>query len=130
MLRRAATWTRPPPTPALGDTSHEGQARKGRGAGRFGGRATGRGEVPSGLGRRAPSSPHQHRRRRRLCASRAEMGAKLWAAQWHLARAVGKRFRGCRAKRLYVYFPRLRSEDALAGSVAGCQMAPTGERKK
>ena len=26
-----------------------------------------------------------------------------WAAQWHLARAVGKRFRGCRAKRLYVY---------------------------
>jgi len=24
-----------------------------------------------------------------------------WAAQWHLARAVGKRFRGCRAKRLY-----------------------------
>ena len=27
-----------------------------------------------------------------------------WAAQWHLARAVGKRFRGCRAKRLYVDF--------------------------
>ena len=26
-----------------------------------------------------------------------------WAAQWHLARAVGKRFRGCRAKRLYVH---------------------------
>jgi hypothetical protein len=25
------------------------------------------------------------------------------AAQWHLARAVGKRFRGCRAKRLYVH---------------------------
>ena len=25
-----------------------------------------------------------------------------WAAQWHVARAVGKRFRGCRAKRLYV----------------------------
>ena len=24
------------------------------------------------------------------------------AAQWHLARAVGKRFRGCRAKRLFV----------------------------
>ena len=24
-----------------------------------------------------------------------------WAAQWHLARAVGKRFRGCRTKRLY-----------------------------
>jgi len=26
-----------------------------------------------------------------------------WAAQWHLTRAVGKRFRGCHAKRLYVY---------------------------
>jgi len=28
-----------------------------------------------------------------------------WAAQWHLARAVGKRFRDCRAKRLYVHAP-------------------------
>ena len=26
-----------------------------------------------------------------------------WAAQWHLARAVGKHFRGCRAKRLYFH---------------------------
>ena len=26
-----------------------------------------------------------------------------WAAQWHLARAVGKRFRGCRTKHLYVH---------------------------
>jgi len=26
-----------------------------------------------------------------------------WVAQWHLTRAVGKHFRGCRAKRLYVY---------------------------
>jgi len=26
---------------------------------------------------------------------------RYWTAQWHLARAVGKRFRGCRAKRLY-----------------------------
>jgi hypothetical protein len=26
-----------------------------------------------------------------------------WAAQWHLARAVGKGSRGCRAKRLYVH---------------------------
>ena len=32
---------------------------------------------PSGPGRRAPSSPRHHRRRRRLCASRAEMGAQL-----------------------------------------------------
>ena len=31
-----------------------------------------------------------------------------WTAQRHLARAVGKRFRGCRAKRLYVDF---RSEE-------------------
>jgi len=31
-----------------------------------------------------------------------------WAAQWYLARAVGKRFRGCRAKRLYVYRPRFK----------------------
>jgi len=62
------------------------------------------------------SSPRHHRRRR-LCAARAEMGAQLgssvafcrfggainWAAQWHLARPVGKRFRGCRAKRLFVH---------------------------
>jgi len=26
-----------------------------------------------------------------------------WAVQWHFARAVGKRFRGCRAKRLFIY---------------------------
>ena len=29
---------------------------------------------------------------------------RKWAVQWHLARVVGKRFRGCRAKRLYVYY--------------------------
>ena len=28
---------------------------------------------------------------------------RYWAAHWHLARAVGKRFRGCRAERLYVH---------------------------
>ena len=28
---------------------------------------------------------------------------RYWTAQWHLARAVGKRFRGCRAKRLYLH---------------------------
>ena len=28
---------------------------------------------------------------------------RYWAAQWHLARAAGKRLRGCRAKRLYVH---------------------------
>jgi len=36
----------------------------------------------------------------------AGMGGN-WAAQWHLARAVGKRFRGCRANRLYVYSGRI-----------------------
>ena len=28
---------------------------------------------------------------------------RYWAAQWHLARAVGRHFRGCRAKRLYLH---------------------------
>ena len=32
---------------------------------------------PSGLGRRAPSSPRHHRHRRRLCAAHAEAGAQL-----------------------------------------------------
>jgi len=76
-------------------------------------------DLAFGDGRRAPSSPRHHRhhhRRRRLCTARTEMGVQLgssveflilgrnWAAQWHLARDVGKRFRGCRAKRLCVYF--------------------------
>ena len=30
-----------------------------------------------------------------------------WAAQWHLARAVGKRFQGCRAKHLCSYLANL-----------------------
>jgi len=39
----------------------------------------------SGPGRRAPSSPRHHRRRRRLCASRAEMTGQLsgiWLGLW------------------------------------------------
>ena len=36
---------------------------------------------------------------------------RYWAAQWHLARAVGKRFRGCRAKRLYLHGPVLTCSD-------------------
>jgi len=44
------------------------------------------------------------RRRRRLCAARdSPRWGRNWAAQWHLAGAMGKRFRGCRAKRLYVH---------------------------
>ena len=45
---------------------------------------------------RAPFSPRHHHRRRRLCAACAEMGAQLF-------RAVGKRFRRCRAESLYVH---------------------------
>jgi len=78
-------------------------------------RRTWRRTWPSGPGRRVPSSRRHHCRRCRLCAARAEMGAQLgssvafavlganWAAQWHLARAVGRRFRGCRAKCLNVH---------------------------
>ena len=49
---------------------------------------------------------------------------RYWAAQWHLARAVGKRFRGCRAKRLYLHYKllyiyidsrRIAVERAIAG---------------
>ena len=41
---------------------------------------------------------------RRLAALPTSGGlGRYWAAQWHSARAVGKRFRGCRAKRLYVH---------------------------
>ena len=41
---------------------------------------------------------------RRLAALSTSGGlGRYWAAQWHLARAVGKRFRGCRAKRLCVH---------------------------
>ena len=46
-----------------------------------------------------------------------------WAAQWHLARAVGKRFRGRRAKCLYVELELIQSHMAqkpvLRGEV-GC----------
>ena len=45
-----------------------------------------------------------HHRRRPVFVQFALRWGRNWAAQWHLARAVGKRFRGCRAKRLYVYY--------------------------
>jgi len=54
-----------------------------------------------GPGRRAPSSPRHHRRRPVFVRFALRWG-RNWAAQWHLARAVGKRFRGCLAKHLYV----------------------------
>jgi len=56
----------------------------------------------AGLGRRAPSSPRHHGRRPVFVQLALRWG-RNWAAQWHLAWAVGKRFRGCRAKRLYVH---------------------------
>ena len=85
--------------------TREGRARKGRGAGRGGGRSIGRG---AGLGLRGPGSA---RPPRHAITAAAAVFAQLalrwgrnWAAQWHLARAVGKRFWECRAKRLYVYY--------------------------
>jgi len=65
-------------------------------------------DLASGPGRHAPFSPRHHRRRRSLCAARDSLRlGRNWAAQWHLARAaVGKRFRGCRARRLYVHLRR------------------------
>jgi len=87
--------------------AREGRAREKRGAGRGGGRggrsATGRG---AGLGLRGPGSARPPRHATIAAAAvfvhLALRWGRNWAAQWHLARAVGKRFRGCRAKRLYV----------------------------
>ena len=42
--------------------------------------------------------------RRRAALSTLGGLGRYWAAQWHLARAVDKRFRGCRAKRLYLHY--------------------------
>ena len=68
------------------------------------GRATGRG---AGLGLRGPGGARPHRHATTSAAAvlvqLALRWGRNWAAQWHLARAVGKRFRGCRAKRLYVH---------------------------
>ena len=54
-----------------------------------------------GPGQRSPSSPRHHRRRPVFVHLALRWG-RNWAAQWHLAWAVGKRFQRCRAKRLYV----------------------------
>ena len=63
----------------------------------------------SGPGRRAPSSPRHHRRRP-VFVQFALRWERNWAAQWNWARAVGKRFRGYRAKRLYVDFKKRERE--------------------
>ena len=51
-----------------------------------------------------------------------------WAAQWHLARAVGKRFRGCRAKRLYVQRGRA-AEARLLHVLTGLTRTPQVEEE-
>ena len=83
--------------------THEGRAREGRGAGRCGGHATGRG---AGLGLRGPGGARspRHAAAAAVFLQLALRCGRYWAAQWHLARAVGKRFRGCRAKRFYVNY--------------------------
>ena len=75
--------------------AHEGWAREGRGAGRNGGRGEGRGAV---LGLRGPGGARPPRSATTTAAAvfvliALRRGRNL-AAQWHLARAVGKRFRG------------------------------------
>jgi len=95
---------RPPRCPWA---THKGQAREGRGAGRGGGRgggrATGRG---AGLVLRGPGGARPPRHASTAAAAvfvqLALRWGRNWAAQWHLARAVAKRFRGCRVKHLYV----------------------------
>ena len=61
----------------------------------------------AGLGLRGPGGAHPHRHATTAAAvvfvHLALRWGRNWAAQWHLASAVGKRFRGCRAKRFYVY---------------------------
>ena len=65
------------------------------------------------LRRTWPSGPGGARPPRSAAAAAAAVFVQLalgcghnLAAQWHSARAVGKRFRGCRAKRLYLYLPK------------------------
>jgi len=98
-------------TPALG--SREGRTREGRGAGRCGGRATGRGAGRgAGPGLRSPGGAHPPRHATAaVFVQLALRWGRNWAAQWHLARAVEKRFRGCRAKRLYVHYFEFRLSD-------------------
>ena len=49
---------------------------------------------------------------------------RYWAAQWHLARAVGRRFRGCRAKRLYLHKKKCTdTKQAPSPATANCSSA-------
>ena len=88
--------------------THEGRAREGRGAGRGegrgGGHAIGRGTGPDLRGPGGARLP-RHATTTAAAAIFAQLALRWgrnWAAQRHLVRAVGKSFRGCCAKRLYV----------------------------
>jgi len=66
-------------------------------------------DVGEGAGTRGPqlggvamSVPRQNTRKPTALSPSGGLG-RYWAAQWHLARAVGKRFWGCREKHLYVH---------------------------
>ena len=52
--------------------------------------------------RAARASSPRHHRRRRLCAAYAEIGAQLGSSE-AFGSGCGQAFRGCHAKRLYVY---------------------------
>ena len=60
----------------------------------------------AGLGHRGPGGArpprHANAAATAVFVQLALRCGRNWAAQCHLTRAVGKRFRGCRAKRLYV----------------------------
>jgi len=106
MLRRAATRTRTPTTPVLRwrvKDEHVKDAAQDVAE-----------DVPQdvaqdlGFGLRGPGGARPHRHATPAAAAvfvhLALRWGRNWAARWHLARAVGgKRFRGCRAKRLYVH---------------------------
>ena len=122
--------------------TREGRAHEGRGAGHCGGRGGGR---ATGLDFRGPGGARPPRHATTAAAAAlVQLALRLgnWAAQWRLARTVGKRFRGvrrCRAKRkaplcLYNYtgpgFGRLLSWLALSipykqvGGTSGPQKEP------
>ena len=95
----------PPPAPPPPPPPPPPPARSRRGAGRCGGCCGGR---DAGLGLRGPGGACPPRDATTAAAAvfvqLALRWGRNWAAQWHLARAVGKRFRVCRTKRLYVNF--------------------------
>ena len=48
---------------------------------------------------------------------------RYWVAQWHLARAVGRRFRGCCAKRLYLHTAPYGTKTSAPGCSGGVCVA-------